>query len=123
MKPQSAKAKGRKLQQWTRDSIIKWFPTLTDQDVRSTSMGAGGVDVTLSAEAFRQFPYKIECKNRKTMAIYNDYEQAEAHASIGRALLIIKANGKRPLAVMDAEDFFMLAWQNYEMMEKEDNEC
>jgi len=47
LKPQSAKAKGRKLQQWVRDQILQRFPTLSTDDVRSTSMGASGEDVQL----------------------------------------------------------------------------
>ena len=36
IKPSSAKAKGRRLQQLVRDKILALFPALTDQDVRST---------------------------------------------------------------------------------------
>ena len=62
MKAQSAKAKGRKLQQVVRDGVLKRFPSLEPDDVRSTSMGAGGEDVQLSPVARRLFPYQVECK-------------------------------------------------------------
>ena len=122
MKPQSAKAKGRKLQQWVRDRIISLF-ALDPSDVRSTSMGAGGADVTLSAHAKRMFPFVIECKSRAAIAVYRDYEQALAHADKewGEPLLIIKENGSAPLAVVDATYFFEMALQLQALREAYDD--
>ena len=48
MKPQSAKAKGRKLQQGICNLIVSSFPELNADDVLSRSSGAGGVDIMLS---------------------------------------------------------------------------
>lgn len=104
LKPQSAKAKGRKLQQWCRDQILQRFPTLTIDDVRSTSMGAGGEDVQLSTAARELVSYTIECKNRKAIAVYKDYEQAKTHGLI-EPLVILKQNLSKPLALVDAEHF------------------
>lgn len=108
MKPQSAKAKGRKLQQDIVKFILGVFPFLTPRDVQSTSMGAGGVDVKLSTEAFKCFPYKVECKWRKTFgSIYKAYEQ-HSPTEPGEPVLFIKDNHKRPLAIISAEHFFAL---------------
>ncbi len=63
MKTSSCKAKGRNLQKWVRDLILESFPSLEADDVRSTSMGAGGEDVQLSPAARKLFPYSLECKN------------------------------------------------------------
>ena len=103
---QSAKAKGRRLQQWTRDLILRLWPTLTADDVRSTSMGAGGVDVQLSSASQKLVPFAIECKAKKTHAIYRLYEQAVSNKGTLEPLLIIKGDRKKPLAVVDAEKFF-----------------
>ena len=62
IKTSSAKNKGRKLQQWTRDRILELVPTLEPDDVKSTSMGAGGEDVQLSPAARKSVPLTIECK-------------------------------------------------------------
>ena len=59
MKPQSAKAKGRNLQKWVRDLLLENFPTLEADDVRSTSMGAGGEDVQLSPAARKLFKFSV----------------------------------------------------------------
>lgn len=107
MTPQSAKAKGRKLQQWVRDQILQRFPTLSTDDVRSTSMGAGGEDIQLSTAARELVSYTIECKNRKAIAVFKDYEQACTHNLI-EPLVILKQNQSKPLALVDAEHFLDL---------------
>ena len=105
MKTHSCKAKGRKLQQWVRDMVIKVFG-LTEDDVRSTSMGARGEDVQLSSKARDLFPFSIECKNVEKLNVYKAYEQAQYNCPEGiEPLLIIKKNRHRPLAVIEAEYF------------------
>jgi len=109
IKPSSAKAKGRKHQQWVRDKIYELFPQLEEGDVRSTSMGAGGEDLQLSPAARKLLPLSIECKAFKSFAIYKVVEQAEANAPKGaEPIAIIKGDRKRPLAVIDAEFFLKL---------------
>lgn len=107
MTPQSAKAKGRRLQQDIRDLIIKYFPPLTINDVRSTSMGAGGEDITLSEAARLLMPIQIECKNKEKYAVYKDFDQACSHGPY-MPVLFIKQNNREPLAVVDAEWFLTL---------------
>lgn len=108
MKPQSAKQKGRNLQKWVVQAILSATQGLTSRDVVSTSMGAGGADVKLSEAAFKQFPYSIECKNRKTMkSLYDAYKQAGSHGD-GEPLLVVKTDREKPLVVMDADHFFTL---------------
>ena len=107
--PQSAKAKGRRLQQWVRDRLYSTFPALEEGDIRSTSMGAGGEDLLFSPAARRLFPYSVECKNNAKNAIYKVMEQATANCPKGATpLAIIKADQRKPLAVVDADHFFKL---------------
>lgn len=118
MKTSSAKAKGRKLQQWVRDKILYYYGDLTPLDVRSTSMGAGGEDVTLSRAAVEAFPYAIECKSLARFVGYAYYEQAVSHALDSEhdvhPVVFIKANQKKPLVILDAEQFFILTGRSYE---------
>ena len=105
----SAKAKGRRLQQYVRDQILGLFPQLEPDDVRSTSMGSGGEDVQLSPAARRLFPYSVECKSNKSFAIYKIMEQATDNCPKGATpLAIIKGDRQKPLAVIDAQVFFKL---------------
>ena len=107
MTPQAAKAKGRFLQKWTKEIILKSFPTLEDDDVRSTSMGADGEDVQLSPAARKVVPYQIECKNKAKSQIHTYYAQAKSHGK-HEPLVIVKMDRDIPLAVLSAETFFKL---------------
>ena len=106
IKTSSAKAKGRKLQQWVARTILELIPTLESDDVKSTGMGQSGEDVQLSPAARKKLPITVECKARKNIAVYSYYDQAIENAPTGmEPIVIIKADRKKPLAVMDAEFF------------------
>ena len=108
MKTSSAKSKGRLLQQKVAALILKAFPSLNEDDVKSTSMGVSGEDVQLSQAARELFPYSVECKNLKRIAIYKHYEQAESANRKCEPLLVIKQNRSKALAVVDLEVFIDL---------------
>ena len=109
MKTASAKAKGRLLQQLVRDKILDAFPRLEPDDVKSTSMGASGMDVQLSPAAKRWFPYATECKSRASVGVYAWYQQAKTNAPKGmEPLLVIKQNHSKPLVVIDLDAFMEL---------------
>ncbi len=104
MKPSSAKNKGRILQKWVVDKMLEYGEGLEPDDIRSTSMGAGGEDVKLSPAARKQYPFQVECKNLAKIAVYDFYKQAAAHGT-HEPLVIIKQNQCRPLAIVDAAWF------------------
>lgn len=107
MKTSSAKAKGRKLQQWVRDMILCCYPKLEKDDVKSTSMGVSGEDIQLSPLARKKFPYSVECKSRKKIGVYQYFDQAGQNCpSTCEPIVIIKADYRNPLVCMDAEVFF-----------------
>lgn len=109
IKPSSAKAKGRKHQQWVRDQLLERFPSLEPDDIRSTSMGAGGEDLQFSPAARKIIPISVECKAYKSFAIYSIIDQAKSNAKAGvEPVAVIKADRRAPLAVVDAEFFFDL---------------
>jgi len=107
MKPQSAKAKGRKLQQWMRDKLIEELD-IHPEDIESRSMGAGGEDLIMARAARQNFPFSIECKNVEKLNVWDSYEQASANSGKHEPLLVMKKNGKKPLVVLDAESFIKL---------------
>ncbi len=108
MRPQSCKAKGRRLQQELRDKVLATFPTLEPDDVRSTSMGASGADLLLSPAARRLFPYYTECKNVEALNVWKSFEQARAgaqrqgekHEVFLIPLLVARRNNTSPIAVV-----------------------
>jgi len=107
MKPQSCKAKGRNLQKWVREQIIEEL-NVHPEDIESRSMGAGGEDLIMARAAREKFPFSIECKNVEKLNVWEAYEQAKANAGTYEPLLVIKKNHKKPLVVMDAENFIKM---------------
>ena len=104
MRPQSAKAKGRRLQQQFRDLLIEELG-IHPEDIESRSMGAGGEDLIMARAAREKFPYSIECKNVEKLNVYEAYAQAEANSGDHEPILFMKKNRKKPLVVVDAEWF------------------
>jgi hypothetical protein len=105
VKPRSAKAKGKRLQNWARDVILETFPELEKDDVRSTTMGDTGEDVQLSPAARKAVPFQIECKNKAHVSVYSWYRQCQEHGP-HKPLLVIKEDEAEPLVVIDARTFF-----------------
>jgi len=108
LKPASAKAKGRKLQKWVRDLLVSLDESLTVDDVRSASMGAGGEDIPMSSAARAIFPVSIECKNSEKLQIWSAYEQAKANAGEHEPVVVFAKNRTIPMVAVNAEFFFNL---------------
>ena len=109
MKTSSAKAKGRKLQDWVRTKLIEYLDEdhthELDKEITTAIMGENGADVKLSSACEHLFPFSIECKNQeKFTGIYNMLEQAQSHSDLP-PILFIKMNRRKPLVVLDAEQF------------------
>ena len=104
MKPQSAKAKGRKLQQQFRALLIENLQ-IHPEDIESRSMGAGGEDLIMARAAREKFPYSIECKNVEKVNVWESYKQATENSKDYEPLVVIKKNNHKPLVVLDAEKF------------------
>lgn len=109
MKTQSCKAKGRRLQQLIVQDLLEKFPALTEDDVRSTSMGANGEDVLLSSTARRYIPFSFEAKNQEKLNIWSAIEQAEANAPRDTDIaVVIKKNKTNPHVVVPWKCFLRL---------------
>lgn len=108
MRTASKKNKGRLLQQYVRDKILEYFPTLSQDDVISTSMGNFGEDIKLSKHARELLPISIECKSYAEFAVYKHYIQAEKNAKEYQPVLIIKQNRADPLVILDLDYFLDL---------------
>ena len=78
MKTQSAKAKGRRFQQWVRDKLIESLG-IHPEDIESRSMGASGEDLIMARSAREKFPYSVECKNQERLNLWEAYSQAESN--------------------------------------------
>ena len=107
MKTSSAKAKGRKLQQWMRNLLIEKLE-VHPEDIESRSMGAGGEDLIMARAAREKFPMSIECKNQEKVNVWEAYKQAEDNSGNYEPVVVIKRNKVKPLVVVDAEYFVSL---------------
>ena len=104
MKPQSAKAKGRRLQQQFRELLIEELG-IDPEDIESRSMGAGGEDLIMASAAREKFPYSIECKNVEKLNVWEAYKQAEENSKDYEPVVVMKKNNHKTLVVLDAEHF------------------
>ena len=104
MKPQSAKAKGRRLQQQFRELLIEELD-IHPEDIESRSMGAGGEDLIMARAARQKFPYSIECKNVEKLNVWEAYKQAEENSKDYEPVVVMKKNNHKTLVVIDAEHF------------------
>ncbi len=66
-------------------------------------MGNQGEDIKLSPRARELIPYSFECKSRKSIALYKDFDQAKYNARMYEPILVIKQNRSTPLAVVDLD--------------------
>ena len=107
MKTQSAKSKGRRLQQWIRDLLIEKLE-IHPEDIESRSMGAGGEDLIMARAARESFPYSVECKNQEKINIWEAYKQAEDNSKDYEPIVVLKRNNQKPLILVDAEYFVNL---------------
>ena len=107
MKTSSAKAKGRKLQQWFRDLLIEKL-NVHPEDIESRSMGAGGDDLIMARAARKKFTYSIECKNQEAVNVWKSYEQAKENSGDYEPIVVLKRNNTKPLVLVDADYFVRL---------------
>ena len=107
MRPASAKAKGRRLQQQVAADLRAAF-SLPDDDVRSCAMGGNGEDVQLSDAARARVPWSIECKNQERLNLWAAFDQAEANARGHVPAVIAKRNHREPLCTLRWRDALAL---------------
>lgn len=107
MRPASAKAKGRALQDWIRKKLIEEFD-IHEDDIKTAVMGESGEDIKMARAARDKFPFSIEAKNVEKLNVWQAYEQACENSGQYEPLVVMKKNRKKPLVVLDAEAFIKL---------------
>tara|TARA_R100001440_G_scaffold56971_2_gene76763 strand:+ start:1522 stop:1866 length:345 start_codon:yes stop_codon:yes gene_type:complete len=101
MNNKSRKQKGRRLQNYVRDNLLKTFPHLKAEDVQVAIINEPGPDIKLSRIAKKLIPYQFECKNQEKMkTLYQWFKQAKKHGN-EEPILVCKQNTKEELAVIN----------------------
>jgi hypothetical protein len=102
MKPQSAKAKGRRLQQKVANSILDTFPELQPADCFSTSMGCPGEDIKLSTAARALVPLSLECKNTERLNLWGALDQCTQNCpSFAEPCVVFSKNNAKTYATVE----------------------
>jgi len=109
MRPSSAKAKGRRLQNQIRELILENFPQLHPDDVKTAIMGESGEDIKLSPAARNLFPYSVEAKNVEKLNIWTALDQANENTKENtHPILFFKRNHSKLYVAFEAEHLFEL---------------
>jgi len=111
MKTSSAKAKGRRLQQWVMEQIADMLNMECGPDklIASREMGQSGTDVRLIDKALKMFPFSVECKNQEKWSVHKWIEQAKSNQEEGTDWIIFASrNRQKPVIIMDADRFLDL---------------
>lgn len=119
IKVSSAKAKGRKLQQFVAQKIadITGCAYGKDEDIESRPMGQSGTDVILRGKAKDLFSFAVECKAQESWSVHSWIEQAQKNTGRFKTwLLFAKRKNHKPVIIMDAEEFFKLYQINIDVL-------
>ena len=108
MKPQSCKAKGKRLQNKIVSDLLSAFPSLEVDDIKSTPSGINGEDVQLSPAAQRLIPYSFEAKNQERLNIWGAIEQNHTNCNGRIPVTVIKKNHTNTYAVVPWDTFLKL---------------
>ena len=122
MNIRSAKAKGRRLAQFAKDIMLKFAPSLEEDDIRVTPASVPGEDLQMSPLAKKTYPYSVECKNHERLNIWKAYEQSESNTKEHEtAIVVFTKNRAKVLVCLEFEAFLKLTRpeQSQQSLEKD----
>ena len=114
MKPSSRKGKGRRLQNFLRDKIYDYFPSLREGDVKTAVMGESGEDIILSPAARDLIPFSFECKNQERLNIWESLSQAEDNCGNHTPAVVFKRNRTKTYIALELEEFLTIIGESNE---------
>jgi hypothetical protein len=114
MKPSSAKGKGRRLQNYLRDKLYDYFPSLRMGDVKTAVMGESGEDIILSPAARDLIPFSFECKNQERLNIWESLSQSEDNCGEYTPAVVFKRNRTKTYIALELEEFLKIIGENNE---------
>ena len=105
----TSKAKGRRLQNYVRDTLRKMYSSrLEEDDIKSQTMGMTGEDIVLSPAAKKLIPYSFECKNKERLDLWASLEQAASNCEDRTPVLIFKRNRTKTYVAFEYSKFLEL---------------
>ena len=105
----TSKAKGRRLQNYVRDTLRTLFSSrLEEDDIKSQTMGMCGEDIVLSPAAQKEIPYSFECKNKERLDLWASLQQAEDNCGNRTPVLVFKRNRSKTYVAIEYTKFLEL---------------
>ena len=106
MKPQSAKAKGRRLVLECKDLLLGYAKSLTHNDIFLPATSQSGADLKLSEAALKIYPFAMEMKNTEKVNIWAAINQAKNHAKTTnlKPLVLFRRNHSEIYATLSFKD-------------------
>lgn len=105
MKPRSAKAKGKRLEQKVASM---WRSKTKDMAMNTPGSGSG---LKFKEDVYNRH-FAIECKNQETVHLWKWWQQARGEQYLGKPpVLIISGNHRPILAVMSIEEWLNLVME------------
>ena len=122
MKPASRKGKGRRLQNFLKEKLYDYFPTLRQGDVKTAVMGESGEDIILSPAARDLIPYSFECKNQERLNIWESLSQAEDNSGDFTPIVVFKRNRTKTYIALELEEFLKIIGETNERLREKRKE-
>ena len=105
----TSKAKGRRLQNYVRDTLRDLFSSqLEDDDIKSQTMGMSGEDIVLSPAGKKVIPYSFECKNKERLDLWASLDQAKSNCEDRTPVLVFKRNRTKTYVAFEYNKFLEL---------------
>jgi len=104
VKAASAKAKGKRLENWIARELRS-----SGADDTAKVMPGSGAFTHFKGDIYTKLAWHFEAKNQETTKVWEWWEQANSQAGIQKKpVVIFSRNHGRPKALIDAKDFISL---------------
>jgi hypothetical protein len=114
VKTSSAKAKGRRLQQYLASKLLEAAGILLSLgDINSTPMGSPGEDLWISPTARKLYPISFECKNQEALNIWEALAQAERNSKGNMPAVVFKRNNSKVYITLELDHFLKFLPKNW----------
>ena len=104
MNTRSRKAKGRRLQNQVRETLIERLD-IHPEDIKTAVMGESGEDIIMARQARERFPFSVECKAHERLNIWDAIKQAEDNSGDHTPIVIFKRNRSKTYVTIELNNF------------------
>ena len=107
MNTRSRKAKGRRLQNQVRETLIERLD-IHPEDIKTAVMGESGEDIIMARQARERFPFSVECKAHERLNIWDAIKQAEDNSGDHTPIVVFKRYRSKTYVTIELNNFLDL---------------